>query len=158
MPLIRSWVKSANSPNTNFPLNNLPYGVYTVNNQDPHCCVAIGDMVLDVTLLEKNKIISPSSRTCVFQDPSWNKFMELGSSSWSKFRAELTALLKEHPVESKVDKEKVTIASFLANRFGARIFVRGFLFETSSEFGSDRPQKSRKMEGIGGRQGGSGIC
>ena len=107
MPLIRSWVKSANSPNTNFPLNNLPYGVYTVNNQDPHCCVAIGDMVLDVTLLEKNNIISPSSRTCVFQDPSWNKFMELGSSSWAKFRAELTALLKEHPVESKVDKEKI---------------------------------------------------
>ena len=73
MPLIRSWVKSANSPNTNFPLNNLPYGVYTVNNQDPHCCVAIGDMVLDVTLLEKNNIISNTFNVINEKIKNWIK-------------------------------------------------------------------------------------
>ena len=29
MPLMRSWVDSANAPDCPFPLNNLPYGVFS---------------------------------------------------------------------------------------------------------------------------------
>ena len=38
MTLIRSWIESANTKQTDFPLNNLPYGVFTVSDSDPHCC------------------------------------------------------------------------------------------------------------------------
>ena len=53
MTLMKSWVASANSAETPFPLNNLPYGVFSVGDGDRHCGVAIGDMILDVTAAEK---------------------------------------------------------------------------------------------------------
>ena len=34
--LLRSWVESANSPDTDFPLNNLPYGAFRVADGDLH--------------------------------------------------------------------------------------------------------------------------
>jgi len=48
MTLMKSWVTSANSPDTPFPLNNLPYGVFSLNGEDARCGVAIGDMILDM--------------------------------------------------------------------------------------------------------------
>ena len=53
MSLIRSWLESANDPNGPFPLNNLPYGVYSQGEGEPACCTAIGDRVLDLATLER---------------------------------------------------------------------------------------------------------
>ena len=50
MPLMKSWVSSANSPETDFPLNNLPCGVFSRGGEDARCGVAIGDAVLDIAL------------------------------------------------------------------------------------------------------------
>ena len=44
----RSWVESANDPATDFPLENLPFGLYEDQRQRRHTCVAIGDQVLDL--------------------------------------------------------------------------------------------------------------
>jgi fumarylacetoacetase len=44
----RSWVESANDPETDFPLENLPFGLYEDDRQRRHTCVAIGDQVLDL--------------------------------------------------------------------------------------------------------------
>ena len=41
MPLLRSWVESANSSTGQFPLNNLPYGVFARGGDAPRCGVAI---------------------------------------------------------------------------------------------------------------------
>ena len=51
MPLMKSWVDSANRAGCDFPLNNLPCGVFSVAD-DPRCGMAIGDFVLDVAALE----------------------------------------------------------------------------------------------------------
>ena len=49
-PARTSWVTSANTPETDFPIQNLPFGVFRrAGTQDaPRVGVAIGDMVLDV--------------------------------------------------------------------------------------------------------------
>ena len=52
MPLLRSWVESANSPEGQFPLNNLPYGVFSLGGDRPRCGVAIGDAIFDATAAE----------------------------------------------------------------------------------------------------------
>ena len=52
MPLLTSWVASANNPNHPFPLNNLPYGVFSTEGTAPRAGVAIGDFILDVAALE----------------------------------------------------------------------------------------------------------
>ena len=56
MALMKSWVVSANSADSSFPLNNLPYGVYSTGG-DLRCGVAIGDMILDVTAAEVSGLI-----------------------------------------------------------------------------------------------------
>ena len=53
MPLKKSWVASANAPDHPFPLNNLPYGVFSTGEDDPRCGVAIGDMILDCRAAEE---------------------------------------------------------------------------------------------------------
>ncbi|MCI2395650.1 fumarylacetoacetase [Aliiroseovarius sediminis] len=91
--LKKSWVDSANSARTPFPLNNLPYGVFSAGDQEPRCGVAIGDMILDVTALE-NEYFEYASCP-VFASGMWNEFMELGSEIWAEFRTKLNEMLKE---------------------------------------------------------------
>lgn len=91
--LLKSWVVSANTTDTDFPLNNLPYGVFSVGD-DAHCGVAIGDMILDVTSAEEAGVLTPYD-VPVFDVPYWNDFMDLGMQAWASFRADLMAGLGE---------------------------------------------------------------
>ncbi|WP_282127637.1 fumarylacetoacetase [Roseobacter litoralis] len=91
---IQSWVESANSPETDFPLNNLPYGAFHVAGGDLHAGVAIGDYILDVSALEQAGLLDlPESG--VFARGTWNDFMALGSDVWDSFRKHLTAALSK---------------------------------------------------------------
>ena len=44
---LRSWVESANG-HPEFPLENLPYGVFRCEGEAPRIGVAIGDSILDL--------------------------------------------------------------------------------------------------------------
>jgi len=90
--LLKSWVTSANSADSNFPLNNLPYGVFSVDGEDAMCGVAIGDMILNVTSAEEAGVLNASDMP-VFDVPYWNDFMDLGRDAWGNFRDALTAAL-----------------------------------------------------------------
>lgn len=86
--LIRSWVESANDPNGPFPVNNLPFGVFSAGDA-PRCCVAIGDALVDLAALERLGLIPVVG----FAEPALNAFMALGPQAWADTRARLTALL-----------------------------------------------------------------
>ena len=46
-PNLKSWVPSANIPGSDFPIQNLPFGVFeNKNNAYPRGCIAIGDQVV----------------------------------------------------------------------------------------------------------------
>lgn len=94
MSLITSWIDSANSAGSCFPLNNLPYGVFSVGESQPRCGVAIGDFILDVQALENSSLLDiTSSPLC--QNASWNALMALTPDHWDKFRNTLTQLLSQ---------------------------------------------------------------
>ncbi|MFZ5965365.1 fumarylacetoacetase [Thalassococcus sp. BH17M4-6] len=93
--LKRSWIDSANAPGCDFPLNNLPYGVFSAGEGDLRCGVAIGDRVIDATALESAGILRADPDADVLNAPYWNDFMELGRDVWSSYRARLTAMLAE---------------------------------------------------------------
>ncbi|MEM7254081.1 MAG: hypothetical protein AAF493_21900 [Pseudomonadota bacterium] len=90
---MRSWITSANAADHPFPLNNLPYGVFTSPGDGPRCGVAIGDHVLDVALLEREGVINLERP--LLQTAQWNDVMAAGVSTWSSLRRQLTALLSE---------------------------------------------------------------
>lgn len=90
--LIRSWVESANDPQGDFPLNNLPYGAFSTQGGTPRCGAAIGDFVLDLQALEEAGRLEFSG---TLQSASWNAFMARGKHDWVRLRETLTTLLRE---------------------------------------------------------------
>jgi len=77
-PARRSWVESANAAGTDFPIQNLPYGVFSVDGGAHRVGVAIGDQILDLTQLEADGILTPGGDA---------KGFDQGRSRWSPSQA-----------------------------------------------------------------------
>lgn len=103
MTLLKSWVTSANDANHPFPLNNLPYGVFSTGDEDPRCGVAIGDMILDCRAAEEAGLLKFDASP-LFDVPFWNEVMEEGSEFWGQLRARLTAILADDSADQKAAK------------------------------------------------------
>lgn len=116
MKLLESWVSSANSPDTDFPLNNLPYGVFSTKTTDPRCGVAIGNMIFDCRAAEKEELVG-LTRGAAFDLPSWNKFMQLGPIAWEKLRKRLINLL------NKDAKHQAQLSKFLTPMSDAKLHL-----------------------------------
>ncbi|UIF90959.1 fumarylacetoacetase [Cupriavidus sp. UYPR2.512] len=87
-----SWIASANDGQSHFPLQNLPYGVFSTKGQAPRVGVAIGDQVLDLAALDEAGLL-PAIAKGTFAAASLNRFIALGKPVWSETRKRLTALL-----------------------------------------------------------------
>ena len=92
MMLARSWVASANSAQCPFPLNNLPLGVFSTDDDDPRCGIAIGDMILDARAAEEIGLLAFDGGP-LLDVPFWNEVMEAGPAVWADLRRQLTTLL-----------------------------------------------------------------
>jgi fumarylacetoacetase len=98
-PELRSWVESANDPATDFPIQNLPFGVFTRRDSadKPRIGVAIGDQVLDVAAavsmgaLELSRAGSVAADAC--SEPSLNALMAQGRDAARELRRGLSTLL-----------------------------------------------------------------
>lgn len=63
-PQRQSWVDSANDSATDFPIQNLPYGVFDSGN-GPRIGVAIGDQILDLRACAENGCLDGSSADAI---------------------------------------------------------------------------------------------
>jgi fumarylacetoacetase len=110
MPLMKSWVASANSADAPFPLNNLPYGVFSTPGTEPRCGVAIGDMILDCQAAEEIGLINLTEDP-LFDVPFWNDLMEQGTAVWAALRNRLSTLLAAgSPHQNMVEPLLIPIA------------------------------------------------
>ncbi len=100
---IESWVASA-SGDTDFPIENLPYGVFEDGN-GARPGVAIGDMILDVGGVDHGV------ERGLFAAPSWNAVMAAGTELWTKLRARLTELLSDETHRASVEPHLVPQAN-----------------------------------------------
>ncbi|MDQ1641660.1 MAG: fumarylacetoacetase, partial [Actinomycetota bacterium] len=73
-----------------FPVENLPYGVFSRGDEDPRVGVAVGDHVIDLAPLAA---VEGLDSGYVFEEASLNPFMALGRSTWASVRSWLTELL-----------------------------------------------------------------
>jgi fumarylacetoacetase len=92
-PKRKSWVESANAPGSDFPIQNLPFGIFRPPVGEPRGGVAIGDQVLDVAAMADflNGLSARAAADC--RAPSLNRMMELGPHAWSALRRDLSRLL-----------------------------------------------------------------
>lgn len=97
-PQLTSWVASANTPDTDFPIQNLPFGVFRRlgSVQGFRVGVAIGDAILDLTAARAAGAFNGSALTAVQAccAPSLNAFMDLGPTAWSDLRLALSRALR----------------------------------------------------------------
>jgi fumarylacetoacetase len=81
---------------SDFPIQNLPYGVFhDQNNLQARIGVAIGDMVLDLAILEKEGLLPVNTQETIFNNNSLNKFMSLGKETCGMVREKLIELLSD---------------------------------------------------------------
>lgn len=78
--------------NSDFPLQNLPYGVFQPQGEHARVGVAIGTEVLDLAALEAVGLL-PTGAQNVFGQTSLNAFIALGRPVWQQVRARLQQLL-----------------------------------------------------------------
>src|SRR3954463_8214947 len=81
--------------NSHFPLENLPFGVFKPEDAEARVGVAIGDDIVDLSVLEEEgKFGGAEFRDRrVFADDCLNAFLSLGQPVWRKVRATLQQLL-----------------------------------------------------------------
>ncbi|XP_045141626.1 fumarylacetoacetase [Echinops telfairi] len=92
---------------SDFPINNLPYGVFsTESNPRPRIGVAIGDQILDLSII-KHLFTGPalSKHQDVFDQSTLNSFMGLGQAAWKEARAMLQSLLSASQARLRDDTE-----------------------------------------------------
>ncbi len=89
----KSFVESAQG--SDFPIQNLPYGVFRTEDSSARVGVAIGNFVLDLALLEEKGLFDgPCLKgQQLFNRAEINGLLELGRAAWSEARARIAELL-----------------------------------------------------------------
>ena len=103
---MRSWVESANAPGCDFPLENLPYGVFQ-RAGETRIGIAIGDQILDLRGCLKSGLlesISEETRAACFQHVL-NELMSVGPYAWSSLRRSISSLLDAESADSKLQAQ-----------------------------------------------------
>jgi fumarylacetoacetase len=93
-PTLRSWVFVP--ADSDFPIQNLPFGIFRPHkNSEPRVGVAIGEQVLDLSVLEAFGFFNTSvlRHHRVFGQGALNAFLALGKAAWSEARATVSRML-----------------------------------------------------------------
>src|SRR5688572_26777285 len=106
-PKLKSWVESANAPGTDFPIQNLPFGIFKrkKGNESPRGGVAIGDRILDLAALG------------IKTGPTLNDLAAQGPAAWRKLRKELSTSL------SARNKSWKRLSKYLVPMKDAQLFL-----------------------------------
>ena len=98
-PRLRSWVSSANASDQDFPIQNLPLGVFRPKGSaiEYRGGVAIGDQVLDLkAACERGVFVGPAREAAILAArPSLTELMAAGPVAASALRRALSAVLRE---------------------------------------------------------------
>ncbi|MEM9674019.1 MAG: fumarylacetoacetase [Cyclobacteriaceae bacterium] len=84
------------SPESDFSIHNLPYGIFSTPSRRPRVGVAIGDQIIDLAAVAmRGYFQSLSIEPDVLEQPSLNAFIRLGKPTWQAVRKRLTQWLTE---------------------------------------------------------------
>jgi fumarylacetoacetase len=110
-PTLASWVESANEPNSDFPIQNLPLGVFRRGAADTgRIGVAIGDQIVDLTACASDGLLLSLDDDLVacLGASTLNRLMARGPEATGILRATLSGLLRndapDASLRSKVER------------------------------------------------------
>ena len=93
----RSWVASANRPGTDFPIQNLPLGIFSDARGGARGGIAIGGLILDLAAAVGSGLFRGDAEEAAraATGPALNPLMALGNDAASTLRAAASGLLSE---------------------------------------------------------------
>lgn len=99
-PSLRSWVAAANG-HSDFPIQNLPLGTFSIGNGRRHGGMAIGDMILDLAALAASGLLEGDALQAAeaASGPSLNLLLGLGAGPRRALRRRVSAILAEGATE-----------------------------------------------------------
>lgn len=97
-----SWVGSA--AGSEFPIENLPLGIFSVGERRRHACVAIGDFVLDLTTI--GDLLEPEWMEDLSQ-PVLNSWLARGPEAQRQLRARLAEMLSDERYRDDLEQELI---------------------------------------------------
>ncbi|EER12174.1 Fumarylacetoacetase, putative [Perkinsus marinus ATCC 50983] len=84
---------------TDFTIHNLPYGVFRAQSGESRIGTAIGDKILDLSVLARHQRLPQC-----FTNTTLNEFMGMDKSEWSRVRGKIQSYLSDdHPESLKHD-------------------------------------------------------
>jgi fumarylacetoacetase len=112
-PARRSWIESANRPEADFPIQNLPFGSFE-RDGERRAGVAIGEQVVDLRALAASGLLEAGSDAAVAceatADGTLNRLMAMAPRYASALRAALSDLLKsDAPQRAQVEAQAAAL-------------------------------------------------
>lgn len=108
----RSWVVSANAAASDFPIQNLPFGVFRQESNSPRGGVAIGDRIFDLQAGTVAGLFSGKALKAAVaaSEETLNSLLALGHEPASALRARLSDLLREDgPDRAEIEGQAKTL-------------------------------------------------
>ena len=100
---LRSFIEIASD--SHFPLENLPFGVFKPRDGSARIGVALGDHVVDLSVLEEAGHFKGLADRQLFAHDSLNEFLALGRPAWRKVREILQKLLSAETTTLRDNKK-----------------------------------------------------
>ena len=102
-PQLKSWIEV--KPGSDFPIQNLPFGIFKTNDTSPRAGVAIGDYVLDLSVIANSGLLDAIHFDKeVFLHSSLNAVIALGKPVTNAVRERLSELLSAGNAELRDNK------------------------------------------------------
>jgi fumarylacetoacetase len=95
-PALESWIDVPE--NSDFPIQNLPFGIFSTDDSSKRVGVAIGNQILDLAKLAAENML-PVREASVFSQDVLNPMMKLGKSGTREIRERVSELLSKDNTE-----------------------------------------------------------
>lgn len=131
-PQLKSWVQV--EPNSDFPIQNLPFGIFKTRYLAPGAGVAIGNFVLDLVYLHEQGYLDglglPSG---IFNQAQLNGFFALGRKKISSVRERVSELLQHDNEELNAAAREIALVPMAEVKMLMPVQVHNYTDFYSSE-------------------------
>ncbi len=108
-PNLKSWVESANHPDTDFPIQNLPFCVFWSDpeQESPDIGIAIGDQILNLAAAGKQGILGSEFQEIFHETDGWDTTMYLeflGPEIFAEIRRKVSDILRDNAGRDVIQK------------------------------------------------------
>jgi fumarylacetoacetase len=129
---LRSWVESANDEASDFPIQNLPFGLFSREDsrEAPRPGVAIGDQILDLAAVARTGALGMGRVAAACSARALNALMSLGPDASLYLRSKLSELLRA----DAADRDR--LQGMLVPMSEAQLFVPAYIDDYTDFYAS----------------------